>query len=64
MRIEETKSNVDMTRLASKVLMHNISEGVKAHDQALSKTDRLQRVIRNIHTKRSKFCLEARDDVG
>lgn len=53
MQIEETKADVDMTRLASKVLRHNISEGQKAHEQAVVKTDRVQRVIRNVHSKRS-----------
>jgi hypothetical protein len=53
MKIEETKANVDMARLASKVLRHNISEGRRAHEHTLSKTERLHRVIHNIHTKRS-----------
>ena len=55
MQIEETKADVDMTRLASKVLRHNISEGQKAHEEAVVKTDRMQRAIRNVHSKRSRF---------
>lgn len=54
MQIEETKADVDMTRLASKVLRHNISEGQKAHEDAVVKTDRMQRAIRNVHSKRSR----------